>query len=65
MLDSISCYLLDVVRETLESCNYNECNDICKDYLLFIDENCPCVFDNDQYRTLWETLVEVCFGGGH
>ena len=53
----ISCYLLDVVRETLESCDYSECNDICKDYLLSIDENCSCVFDND--------LVDSCQSRSH
>ena len=62
MIQNISCYLLDVIRITLSSCNYIECNDECKNYIINVGDNCPDVFDNQEYERLWNTLFKICFG---
>ena len=65
MIQVISCYLTDVIMNTLAACDYNECDDVCKDYLLYVEDNCPVVFNNLEYESLWYTLFRICFGEGH
>ena len=58
----MSCYILDVIMSTLSKCDYNECNDMCRDYLIDVSTNCPVVFHNQEYERLWNTLFNICFG---
>ena len=66
----ISCILSDIIRLTLATCSYQDCNKVCWDYLIAVGDYCPKVFNNDEYLLLWETLFNQCvpnylFGGGH
>ena len=60
ILPKISCFLLDVIRETLASCDYRDCNEICIDYLMEVSTQCPVVFNNEGYLALWNTLFQIC-----
>jgi hypothetical protein len=60
ILPKISCFLLDVIRETLASCDYRDCNEKCLDYLIVVSGECPHVFNNDRYLELWNTLFAIC-----
>jgi hypothetical protein len=60
ILPKISCFLLDVIRETLASCDYRDCNEKCLDYLIVVSGECPHVFNNDRYLELWNTLFTIC-----
>jgi len=59
-IKKISCMLLDVIRETLAVCDYRDCNEICSDYLIEVNEQCPTVFYNEKYQELWKTLYIIC-----
>ena len=60
VLDKISCMLVDVINETLGSCDYRDCNEICSDYLMSVAYQCPVVFHNEMYERLWNTLFSIC-----
>jgi len=60
MIEKISCMLTDVIRYTLASCDYRECNKLCIDYLLQVLTYCPHVFNNERYTQLWSTLFNLC-----
>ena len=51
MIEKISCMLTDVIRFTLASCDYRDCNQICINYLLQVGTHCPHV---------WNTLFNLC-----
>ena len=56
----ISCLIPDVIKYTLSSCDYRDCNEICMDYLMAVSHQCPVVFNNDVYLQLWRTLFGIC-----
>jgi len=56
----IDCMLTDVIRLTLASCDYNECNKICYDYLMLVGQECPRIFNNEEFSNLWNTLYNIC-----
>lgn len=60
MIEKISCMLTDVIRSTLASCDYRDCNEQCIDYLLQVGTYCPHVFNNQNYLRLWDTLFNIC-----
>ena len=60
MIKPISCMIIDVIKETLSTCNYTKCNQTCWDYLMYIGFHCPVVFNNERYTQLWETLFNIC-----
>ena len=60
ILQKVSCYLLDVIRETLARCDYRDCNEKCVDYLIAVSRECPHVFNNDRYLELWNSLFDIC-----
>lgn len=61
MIAEISCLITDVIKSTLSSCDYRECNELCKDYLFNVAYECPVVFNNGVYSSLWSTLFDICF----
>ena len=56
----ISCLLTDVIKYTLASCDYRECDEKCYDYLMAVSYECPVVFHNEVYLELWNTLFQTC-----
>ena len=52
--------LIDVIRLTLASCDYRDCNEVCMDYLMEVSQECPVVFNNERYLELWNTLFHIC-----
>tara|TARA_R110000824_G_scaffold143807_4_gene311561 strand:+ start:5338 stop:5541 length:204 start_codon:yes stop_codon:yes gene_type:complete len=52
--------LVDVIKTTLASCEYRDCNEICFDYLLDVSYDCPLVFKNEHYTLLWNGLFKIC-----
>ena len=60
MIKPISCFLTDVVRITLASCDYNNCRQVCMDYLVYVSTSCSRVFDNQKYLELWDSLFTIC-----
>jgi len=56
----ISCLITDVIRLTLASCDYNDCDQLCNDYLMSVADGCPVVFNNEVYLELWNTLFRIC-----
>ena len=65
IMEPISCMIVDVIRTTLDSCEWQECSDVCSEYLWNVAWNCPVVFHNENYKTLWTTLLDICVGDGH
>lgn len=59
-LNDISCFLTDVIRSTLASCDYRDCEEKCMDYIMTVANECPHVFNNEMYLRLWETLFNLC-----
>jgi hypothetical protein len=59
-MNDFNCLITDVIRTTLSSCDYNNCTQLCMDYLLYIGYNCPFVFNNDVYVELWSSLFDIC-----
>jgi hypothetical protein len=59
-LGKISCMLVDVIKETMASCDYRNCDEICYDYLMDVASNCDVVFHNQVYSELWNTLFKIC-----
>ena len=55
-----SCLITDIIRGTLSSCDYRNCNQVCWDYLMLIAHQCPVVFNNEKYLELWDTLFNLC-----
>ena len=49
MISEISCMIIDVISNTLASCDYKDCNEICTDYLMDVANNCPVVFNNETF----------------
>jgi len=60
MIEKISCLITDVIRDTLSTCDYRDCNEICYDYLMEVSHECPVVFNNEVYLELWNTLLKFC-----
>jgi hypothetical protein len=60
VLEKISCMIVDVINDTLASCDYRDCNEICTDYLQAVSHQCPVVFHNEVYLELWNTLFRIC-----
>ena len=60
MIEKISCFMTDVIRLTLSSCDYRYCNEQCFDYIMAVLNECPNVFDNQVYLELWNTLFKIC-----
>ena len=61
--ETISCMMVDVIRATLDTCNWQECSDECRQYLWQVAWSCPVVFNNETYNSLWDTLITMCFPG--
>ena len=57
----ISCMFIDVLKETLYTCSWEDCTEDCQQYLLQVVYECPEVFDKDNYISLWKSLVHICF----
>ena len=60
MIKNITCFLVDVINNTLASCDYRECDVQCNDYLMAVQTQCPVVFNNEMYKKLWRTLYKIC-----
>lgn len=60
MIKPLSCMLVDVINITLASCDYNNCRQVCIDYLSWVSVECPQVFNNERYLELWNTLFKFC-----
>ena len=60
MIKNISCTFIDVINLTLASCDYTNCNETCYDYLMNVADECPVVFNNEEYLRLWNTLFDIC-----
>ena len=58
---TISCMITDVIRTTLDTCDWQECSEACGQYLWRVAWGCPVVFNNLTYRSLWNTLMNMCF----
>jgi hypothetical protein len=56
----MNCFLTDVVKNTLASCDYTSCNQICMNYIMNVAYQCPVVFNNDVYKQLWYSLYDIC-----
>jgi len=63
MNEIMNCMLTDVMRTTLAICDYTNCTNDCRNYLLEISELCPVVFNNEVYLNLWNTLIKICLTG--
>ena len=61
MVEDFNCYLIDVIKNTLASCDYTACSDVCSEYLYDVADHCPGVFNNEEYLKLWNTLFHICF----
>ncbi len=61
MIDNFSCMLIDVIKNTLDTCKWNDCDGLCRDYLWTVAFECPTVFNNETYESLWKTLIHICF----
>jgi len=59
-IQHISCMIVDVIKQTLSTCDYRDCNEICIDYLMEVSNQCPVVFNNEGYLALWNTLFQIC-----
>ena len=57
----LSCMFIDVLKETLDTCSWEECSETCQQYLFQVAYECPEVFNKDVYTSLWNSLVQVCF----
>jgi hypothetical protein len=64
MIEEINCLITDVIRITLSTCDYRDCNELCKNYLINVAYECPVVFHNEVYESLWNTLFNICFSTG-
>lgn len=60
-MTTIDCMIVSVIKTTLETCSWENCNDICREYLLNVSLYCPIPFHNHVYVQLWQTLIEQCF----
>ena len=65
ILTNVSCLITEVIRTTLASCDYTNCNKMCYEYLWIISNECPHVFNNEKYVELWNTLFHICLSEGH
>jgi len=61
MKEQINCFIIDIINLTLASCDYSNCDDSCRDYLMNVANNCPVIFHNQGYLNLWNTLFHICF----
>ena len=52
--------LVDVINNTLATCDWRNCDQACYDYLMEISYGCPVVFHNEQYTLLWNSLFRIC-----
>ena len=60
MIHNVSCMLIDVINNTLATCNYKACSIECVNYLIEVVNQCPRVFNNETYTQLWLTLFNLC-----
>ena len=60
MMKNLTCFLVDVVKNTLATCDYRDCDQRCIDYLVEVSYGCPVVFHNEQYTLLWNSLFRIC-----
>ena len=60
MIHNVSCMLIDVINNTLATCNYENCTKECMNYLIEVVNQCPHVFNNETYTQLWLTLYRIC-----
>ncbi len=61
MSEDISCMMIDVIKDTLDTCDWQECSEMCRTYLWQVAFECPVVFHNETYKSLWDTLIHICF----
>ena len=59
MIGKISCLITDVIRDTLSTCDYRDCNEICNDYLMEVSHKNP-INNNEDYLEFWNTLLKFC-----
>ena len=60
MMPNITCTLIEVINNTLATCDYKACSVACMNYLLAVVNECPKVFNNETYTQLWLTLFNLC-----
>ena len=60
MIKQFSCLITDVIRQTLSTCDYYNCNGLWMDYLMYVANNCSVVFNNEKYTELWNALFNIC-----
>ena len=60
MIHNISCMLIEVINNTLSTCNYKNCSNECINYLIEVVNECPRFFNNETYTHLWLTLYNLC-----
>lgn len=60
MIQQISCLITDVIKLTLASCDWRDCDEVCHDYLMAVADHCPVVFHNEVYLELWNALFKIC-----
>ena len=63
-IEEISCMIIDVIKDTLASCDYQNCSDTCFEYLLEVSKECQIVFHNERYEELWHSLIHICLTQG-
>jgi len=56
----MDCFLTHVIKNTLASCDYSNCNQLCMNYIMSVAYQCPIVFNNEVYKELWESLFDIC-----
>ena len=56
----MDCMLVDVIKQTLSSCDYSYCTEVCFTYLLDLGNECQVVFNNERYLELWNSLIQIC-----
>ena len=56
----MECLIVDIIKNTLAICYYSNCSMECSNYLLAVGKECPVVFNNHEYLTLWNTLFKFC-----
>ena len=60
LANKISCLLTDVIRLTLASCDYRDCNEICQDNLMEVAKESNSFFNNKIYGRIWNNLYKIC-----
>ena len=63
LIQVFNCMLVDVIRTTMAVCDYSDCTDDCRNYLLQVSTECPVVFHDEVYLELWNSLIKICLTG--